>query len=778
MATQSSYEQIRAIALRGLVLFPLNTIHIDIGRKKSLNALHDAMAGDMTFFTVCQQREFAENPGQYDLHGTGCVVKIKQIMPLPDHTVRVLVDVLCRARLVGIYDDGEMLTAEIERIPEPVVKDSVKAQALLRVAKKAYLNLLNLQGSTGGETRAALEGCSDPGQFADRFAVNVMDSADNKQRILDCVDPLQRLQLICSYMNQESEIIGLEQELTAETQKRLDRSNREYFLREQQKVIEDELGEGDDDAVAYERKLKSVPMNDEAREKVAKELKRFKRAAPQSPEANVMQNYIEYMLELPWGKLSSEVIDIKRARRILDQDHYGLEEVKKRVLEYLAVRSLKDDSKGPILCLAGAPGVGKTSIARSVARALRREFCQVSLGGVHDEAEIRGHRRTYIGAMAGRVITGIKQAGSCNPVFLFDEIDKMATDMRGDPASAMLEVLDPEQNARFVDHYLDAPFDLSKVLFITTANSLDSIPRPLLDRMEVIEVPSYTVEEKLQIAKRHLWKKQLAENAMLPANLKINDAALLCVIEDYTAEAGVRTLEKTLGRIIRKATVERLELDESERKPVSIKPRELQHYLGAAKYTRPEAGKAPEIGVVNGLAWTSVGGVVMPIEVAVLPGKGEIQLTGSLGDVMKESARIALSFVRAHMADDGVTEEFRTSHDLHIHVPEGATPKDGPSAGIAMACAIYSALSGLPARQDVAMTGEISLRGKAMPIGGVREKLMAAYRLGITDLLIPRENVKDLEDIPEDIREKLNITPIDNAMQALNSVLVGKAGAK
>jgi ATP-dependent Lon protease len=481
------------------------------------------------------------------------------------------------------------------------------------------------------------------------------------------------------------------------------------------------------------------------------------------------------MLELPWEKYDKETVSIPKARRILDEDHYGLEEVKKRILEFLAVRAVKKDGKSPILCLVGAPGVGKTSIARSIARALDRKFCQVSLGGVHDEAELRGHRRTYVAAMPGRVISAIKQCGSMDPVFLFDEIDKMASDMRGDPAAAMLEILDPEQNARFRDHYLEAPFDLSRVLFITTANTLEAIPRPLFDRMELIEVPSYTVEEKVQIAKRHLWPKQLEENGMSAKQLKISDQALTQIIEGYTAEAGVRSLERALGRVIRKVLVERLE-SEPDQPALRITPALLQKYLGAPRHLKPDTAKKPEVGIVNGLAWTSIGGVVMPIEVSVLPGSGALELTGSLGAVMKESAHIALSFVRAHMQEDGVSEEFRKSHDIHVHVPEGTTPKDGPSAGIAMACAIYSALAGLEARQDVAMTGEISLRGKALPIGGVKEKLLAAYRLGINNILLPKENMKDLEEIPSDVLEKLNVIPISSAMEALSYVLPGKKG--
>ena len=766
-------EQIGIVALRGIVLFPGIPQHFDVGRDKSLAALDRAMRTGEPLFTVCQKDPDTEDPTRKDLYETGCVSEIKQILPLLDGTVRVLVNPLCRALLKGFYDLGDMLVGDIQRVSEKADK-SEQGQIVLRLAKQSYERFLETKGDSGGETKQLLLSQQEPGAFADRLAVSVMDSYVNKQNILACTDPMERAVLACAYIENETKGLGIMQEIQKEVSQRLEHNNREYFLREQQRVIDEELGEEDDEIATYEKKLAETPMDAEAKARTEKELRRLKRAPLQSPEAAVMENYIEYMLELPWGKFSEDNISIPKARRILDEDHYGLEEVKKRILEYLAVRAVKKDGKSPILCLVGAPGVGKTSIAKSVARALGREFCQVSLGGVHDEAELRGHRRTYVAAMPGRVISAIKHCGSMNPVFLFDEIDKMASDMRGDPAAAMLEVLDPEQNARFRDHYLEAPFDLSHVLFITTANTLEAIPKPLFDRMEVIQVPSYTVEEKVQIVKRHLWKKQLAENGMDAKTLKITDAALQKIIEAYTSEAGVRTLERTVGSLIRKITVERLEAKEAQAEPLRITPTLVEKYLGAPKYLKLETGKQPEVGAVNGLAWTSVGGVVMPIEVSVLPGNGKLELTGSLGSVMKESAQIALSFVRGHMDEEGVTEEFRKTHDIHVHVPEGATPKDGPSAGIAIACAIYSALTGLEARQDVAMTGEISLRGKALPIGGVKEKLLAAYRLGINNVLLPKENIKDLEEMPKDVMSKLNVVPISAATDALKYVLCRK----
>ena len=765
-------EDMGVIALRGEVLFPGIVQYFDVGREKSVAALEHAMNAEAPFFAVCQKDPDVDAPEKAELYDIGCVCEIKQVMPVPDGTLRVLANPVCRAKLKKLYDLDHVLVGGVERIKE-TDDDSQQGQVLLNMCKKAYDAFLDAKGEAGGETRQQLLAQQEPGAFADRFASAVINSYVKKQSVLNCLDHGQRAMMIYAYIENETRNVATVQEIQKEVSKRLERNNREYFLREQQRLIDEELGD-DDEVGDYEKKLENTPMDEEAKERTQKELKRLKRAPFQSPEAAVMENYIEYMLELPWGKYTKDSLSVAKARKILDEDHYGLEEVKKRILEFLAVREVKQDIKSPILCLVGAPGVGKTSIARSIARCLGRKFCQVSLGGVRDEAELRGHRRTYVAAMPGRVISAIKQVGSMNPVFLFDEIDKMGADHRGDPAAAMLEILDPEQNSRFRDHYLEAPFDLSKVLFITTANTMDGIPKPLLDRMEVIQVPSYTVEEKLQIAKRHLWKKQLSENGMDAKHLKISDAALLKTIEEYTSEAGVRSLERTLGRLIRKITVEKLENPDTDEKPLRLTPELIEKYLGAPKYLKPETGKQPEVGAVNGLAWTSVGGVVMPIEVSVMPGSGKLELTGSLGNVMKESAQIALSFVRGHMEQEGITEEFRKTHDIHVHVPEGATPKDGPSAGIAIACAIYSALTGLKARQDVAMTGEISLRGKALPIGGVKEKLLAAYRLGINNVLLPKDNIKDLEEMPKDVMSKLNVVPIAAATDALKYVLCGK----
>ena len=759
------------IPLRGTVIFPGTVVHFDAGREKSVQAMNTALEGDSRLFVVTQLSAMKDEPGIQDVYMVGTIVRIKQVVRMPDGVFRLLVAGESRAVLTGIFDAGNMQYAEVCAVEEKRSERTKEALALMRLAKKQFDKMAETRKDLSPEMKQAAAGARLPGELADILATNILNDVHDMQKALECADAIMRLDMIVDLMAQELDVIKLETKLQKRVHERIERNNREYYLREQMHVIEDELGESDDDIASYEKQLAESKIAGEARQRCEKELKRLARMGTNTPESNVLQSYVEYMLELPWGKFDADEINIKRARSVLEADHYALEDVKKRIVEYLAVRSIKKDSKGPILCLVGAPGVGKTSIARSVARALKRSFCQVSLGGVHDEAEIRGHRRTYIGAMPGRIISAIKQAGTMNPVFLFDEIDKMASDLRGDPAAAMLEVLDPEQNFAYRDHYLEAPFDLSKVLFITTANSMDQIPRPLLDRMEIIEVPSYTLEEKVQIAKRHLWKKQLHENGLESKMLKISDAAIREVIDGYTRESGVRTLERKLGAICRKAVVNMLDTPDEERKVVTVKPQDVPSYLGALRYTHAETGKEPETGVVNGLAWTSVGGEVMPIEVGVLPGTGNLELTGSLGDVMKESAKIAWSFVRSRMEKAGIDEEFRKKHDIHVHIPEGATPKDGPSAGIAMACAMFSAVTGFKARQDIAMTGEISLRGKALAIGGLKEKLLAAHRSHMKLALIPEENKKDLEEIPEEILKELTVQTISSADEAFRWVM-------
>ncbi len=768
----SNEMRVPLMSLRDIVAYPNADLYLNALDEKSIGALIKAMKGDNRLFVVTMRPHAKDDPDIEDLYTVGTLVEIKKAIGMPDNTYRVLVTGISRAMLTGAYMAGNAPEADICLMDEIEAKPSDKTLAAMSLARSLFKQLsAEKQVPYLAKLAQAVNAEQNSGILADMLATNMLSEVSDRQKVLECRKHSQRLLFVIDLMYREISMASFENELHEKVQKRIDKNNHEYYLREQLGIIEEELGTSeDDDRRRYEQMLKTSKIAGEARERTEKEIKRLSRSR-NTPESGVIQDYIEFMLELPWGEYSADKFTVKHVREVLDADHYALEDVKKRIIEYFAVRSLKNDSKGPILCLVGAPGVGKTSIARSIARALKRKFCQVSLGGVHDEAEIRGHRRTYVGAMPGRVISAIKQCGSMNPVFLFDEIDKMAHDMHGDPSSAMLEVLDPEQNSHYRDHYIEAPFDLSGVLFIMTANTLDSIPRPLMDRMEIIEVPGYTGEEKLQIARRHLWKKQLKENGLTSRNLRITDDSIKRVIECYTRESGVRSLERQLAAICRKAAVNMLNTPEDERKTVTVKVDDVREYLGIERYSRMGLGKAPEVGVVNGLAWTSVGGEVMPIEAALMPGSGALELTGSLGDVMKESARIAWSFVRTHMDDIGITEEYRKKHDIHIHVPEGATPKAGPSAGIALACAMYSALTGFEARQDIAMTGEISLRGKALPIGGVKEKLLAAYRSGISTVLLPAENAKDLEEIPKDVLKDMDVRTISNANEAIAVVI-------
>jgi len=615
-----------------------------------------------------------------------------------------------------------------------------------------------------------------PGQLADMIAANVLQKLEDRQQVLEEFDDLTRLESICAILVRETELAGVEKKVQARVRKQIEQNQKDYYLREQIKAIQTELGDKDaTDVEDLRERLQKTSMNEEAKEKTERELDRLSRMAPGSPEIGVSRTYIEWMLDLPWGKMTPDNLDLKRARRILAEDHYGLEEVKERVIEYLAVCRIKNNMKGPVLCFVGPPGVGKTSIAKSIARALGRKFVQMSLGGVRDEAEIRGHRRTYIGAIPGRIITSVKQAGTLNPVFLLDEIDKMASDVRGDPASAMLEVLDSAQNNAFRDHYLECPFDLSGVMFITTANSVDTIPRPLLDRMELIEVSGYTEDEKLNIAKRHLLPKQIEEHGLPAKSVKLTDKVMRSLIQGYTREAGVRRLQRTIGKVVRKSAVQMID-DGVE--GVSVTPAKLTEFLGAPRYRYEKAGKKPEIGVVNGLAYTVVGGDTLQIETTTMPGTGALELTGSLGDVMKESARAAKSYVRAHAQELGIADDFYKTLDIHIHVPEGAVPKDGPSAGVTMTTALVSALTGIAVRQNVAMTGEITLRGRVLPIGGLKEKLLAAHRAGIDTVLIPAENIKDLEEVPENVRSAMTIIPAQTVDTVLETALCERPAPK
>ena len=760
--------ELPVMPLRGLVLFPNMVLHFDVGRKKSLTALEQAMMEQQRIFLVSQKNDETEDPDWPDLCRVGTVAEIRQVMNLPGENVRVLVEGISRGTILEALITEPGMRAVIQTHEDRAAR-SAGAKALLRTSQDLFAQYAQSSQKVSQDMVESIHDVEKPGEAADLLAANVLYKREDRQQILDELDPLARLEKVCAFLMRETDMAETEKQIQSRIRQQVDKNQKDYYLREQIKAIQTELGDQDETETSELRKrMLDTPLNEEARNKCEKELDRLARMAPGSPESVVSQTYIEWILDLPWGKETEDNLDLNRAREILNRDHYGMEEVKERIIEYLAVLQLKKDMKGPILCFVGPPGVGKTSIVRAIAEAVNRKFVQVSLGGVRDEAEIRGHRRTYIGSIPGRIITGMKQAGTSNPVFLFDEIDKMSGDFRGDPAAAMLEVLDAEQNHAFRDHYMELPFDLSKVMFITTANSMETIPAPLLDRMELIEVPSYTEEEKLQILRRHLMPKQIREHGMKAGALKVSDEALKAMIEDYTREAGVRTLERTAAKLCRKAAVRML--DEGKRS-MSISKKTMREMLGAARYLREMPEKEPRIGIVNGLAYTSVGGEMLEVECSTMSGKGELKLTGQLGDVMKESAQTAFSWVRAHSDELGLKADFYRDIDIHIHVPEGAVPKDGPSAGITMTTALVSAVTGHPVRQDVAMTGEITLRGRVLPIGGLKEKTMAAYRAGIRILIIPEENRKDLEKIPEDVLKQFRVVPVRDVQEVLKTAV-------
>lgn len=757
------------LPLRGQVVYPHVVLHFDVSRKMSVAALERAMQNDQRIFLVSQKDEETETPGFDDLSLTGTVAVIRQIMNLPGECLRVMAEGEIRGRIVTEQETEPCLTAVVRQFADknPRTKES---RAAVRVAWELFEEYARKGSRVSVDTALSVRNVNRTGELADVIASNMPLSTEEKQQLLDETDPSARLEKISTIIARETEMIDLEKQVQARVRKQVDQNQKDYYLREQLKAIHSELGDDDELGTSELRKrMEATPLNDEAREKCEKEIERLGRMAPGSPEAAVSQTYIEWILDLPWGKETEDNLDLKRAREVLDKDHYGLDKVKERIIEYLAVLRVKQDMKGPILCFVGPPGVGKTSVVRAVAEAVGRKFVQMSLGGVRDEAEIRGHRRTYIGAIPGRIISGLKQAGTMNPVFLFDEIDKMGNDYRGDPASSMLEVLDAEQNNAFRDHYMELPFDLSKVMFITTANTTDTIPPALLDRLEIIEVPSYTEEEKLQILRNHLLPRQIAAHGLKPRSVRMSDSVMRAMIEGYTREAGVRTLERTTAMVIRKAVVEMLE---NEKSTVTVSADKLGKYLGAVRYLRENPEQKASIGVVNGLAYTTVGGEMLQVECALMPGKGTLKLTGQLGDVMKESAETAFSWVRAHSEELGLKADFWQERDIHIHVPEGAVPKDGPSAGVTMATALVSAFTASPVRQDVAMTGEITLRGRVLPIGGLKEKTLAAFRAGIRTLIIPKENHKDLEEIPGYVLERFTVVEAETIGDVLKTALI------
>ena len=762
-----------ALALRAITVFPHLLLHFDVGREFSIRALEQAMTGNREIFLVTQKDLAAENPAQEHLYQVGTVATIKQILRLPDNNVRVMVEGKQRGKMLQLLTTEPYLTAELELLEEePAARENTpRTEALIRQIYSMVERYTELSDRVSPELYLKLLASDDPVYIADYTAQNLPLRFEDKQLILEELRPAKRLEKLVRILAREVEIRQVESELEGKVQEQMAENQRDYYMREQLKVLQRELGDrGDGDEIAeYRERVVKAKLPDEVREKLNKEIKHLEKQPYGSAEASVLRGYLDTCLELPWMVRTKERANVAAVSKVLEADHYGLEKVKERILEFVAVKQLSPKLKGQVLCLVGPPGVGKTSIAMSVARAMNRKLARISLGGVHDEAEIRGHRKTYVGAMPGRIIAGIRQAGSVNPVLVLDELDKVGSDHRGDPSAALLEVLDVHQNATFRDHYLEMPFDLSEVLFIATANTTDTIPRPLLDRMEIIELGSYTDEEKVQIAKRHLWPKELKAHGLTRTQVKLNDQALHQIISGYTRESGVRRLERLLDKLCRKSA---MKLVREECKSVHITPDNLSDFLGTRRYAKDKAAGQPQVGVVNGLAWTSVGGEILAVEVNVVEGTGKVELTGNLGDVMKESARAALSFIRSRASQLGLPGTFYKDKDIHVHFPEGAVPKDGPSAGIAITTAMVSALTGTPVRGDVAMTGEITLRGRVLAIGGLKEKTMAALRNGMSTVILPEDNVKDLEEIDPLVRESLKFIPVSQADQVLACALV------
>ncbi len=763
---------INTISLRGLVAFPKMVMHFDVSREKSINAIERAVKTDGKLFLVTQKETYIDNPKASDLYKVGVVAEIKQVLKLPDNVMKVLVEGVYRANLIKLVDDGKELQAVIKRTPtySRAKYDEFEAEALMRSIKVVFERYASFFPKMPNELFRSVKSQDSPTKLFESVVFNCNLSYRDKQKLLEETNILNKLSGLYACLVSEVEILELENVINEQTKNNIDKGQREYFLREQMKVIQEQLGEDDsEDVFAYINDIMDLPLDEKSKDKLLKEADKLTKLPPSSQEAFVIKNYLDTVLDLPWGKYSKAKLTMDKAEAVLEKEHYGLKKVKERILEFLAVHMLNPEIKGQIICLSGPPGIGKTSIAKSIAKAMGRKYARVSLGGVRDEADIRGHRKTYVGAMPGRIITALTQAGTANPLILFDEIDKLSSDIKGDPSSAMLEVLDSEQNNAFRDHFIEVPFDLSKAVFLTTANNTSAIPAPLLDRMEVIELPSYTAEEKFHIAKEHLIPKQLKEHGLKSTQLKINDSAINDIIEFYTKEAGVRTLERKIASLCRKAA---RKIATGEAKRVSIKSDNLKEYLGIKKYLEDISSKTNQVGVVNGLAWTSVGGVLMPLEVIVLKGTGKTEVTGSLGDVMKESSRIAVSYVRSVAEKYNINPEFYKENDIHIHAPEGAVPKDGPSAGVTMTTALISALANIPVRADVAMTGEITLHGKVLPIGGLREKTMAAYKAGKKTVIIPAANKPDLEEVDDVVKNAIEFVYADTLDDVLNTALI------
>lgn len=772
MTKNKNIMSMPAIALRGMVIFPHMVINFDIGREKSIKAIEYAMANDQLVFLSAQYDPTLDEPTNEDIYSVGTVARIKQVMKMPGKVVRVLIEGMFRGRIVEITDNDSYFISKIEQISDVKIKSAAENHAFIRKLQSTFEEYFSYDTKMNGENFTTIMSITNAGEFADIITANVDFDYDIKQSILERDNVKERIEQLILQLQNEIEVLKIEKQLGDKVRRKLDKNQREYYLREQAKIIAEELGESEGllaEISEYRAKLKKIRASKDTKEKISKEIDRLSKMQSSSSDSSVIRNYLDYVLDLPWNKKTAENFEIKQAESVLNDDHYGLEKVKERVLEYLAVRKFTKSLNSPILCFVGPPGVGKTSVAKSIARALNRKYVRISLGGVHDEADIRGHRKTYIGAMPGRIMTAVKQAGTKNPLMLLDEIDKMGSDYKGDPSAALLEVLDAEQNNAFRDHYLEVDFDLSDVLFITTANTLDTVPRPLLDRMEVIELTSYTSEEKFNIAKKYLLPRQIEKCGLADKKITVDDDAIKDIIEYYTREAGVRNLEREIGNLIRK--IAKTFLYEKKRS-ITVTPKTLEKYIGKKRYHFDLMNENDEIGVARGLAWTQVGGDTLSIEVNIMNGTGKVELTGKLGDVMKESAMAAISYIRANSEKLKIDGSFYKDKDIHIHVPEGAVPKDGPSAGITMAAALVSALTAAPVRKDVAMTGEITLRGRVLPIGGLKEKSLAAYRAGIRTVIIPFDNKKDIDDIPETVRNEIKFVPVKQMDAVLKTALI------
>ncbi|TDL88287.1 endopeptidase La [Vibrio vulnificus] len=760
------------LPLRGLLVYPTMVLHLDVGRDKSVQALEKAMVEDHLIFLTTQQDVSLDEPGEEDLFTMGTLTKVKQMLKLPNGTIRVLVEGLNRAEVMEFYDYETHYGAKIKIYEDSDEKDA-EHQALMRTLLDYFEQYIKMSKKITGETFSSTSDIEEPGRLADIIASHLPLKLKEKQEVLETIDMKERLSRVIEIINNEKEVLFLEKKIGQRVKRSMERTQKEYYLREQMKAIQKELGDKEGKTGEIEvlnEKIEEAEMPEHIKETALKELDRYEKVPSSSAESSVIRNYIEWLISLPWTKATKDDLNIHKAEKILNRDHHGLEKVKERVLEYLAVQQLTKSLKGPILCLVGPPGVGKTSLAKSIASSLNRNFVRISLGGVRDESEIRGHRRTYVGAMPGRIIQGMKKAGTINPVFLLDEVDKMSNDFRGDPSAAMLEVLDPEQNHNFSDHYIEETYNLSKVMFVATANNLGSIPGPLRDRMEIISIAGYTEIEKLHIAKDHLLPRQLENHGLLKTQLQIREEALTKIIRYYTREAGVRSLDRQLAGICRKTAKI---IVSGDKKRVVIAEKNVEEFLGKTMFHYGQAEVENQVGVANGLAYTSVGGDTLQIEVSLSPGKGKLILTGKLGDVMKESAQAAFSFVRSKTEKLQIDANFHEKYDIHIHVPEGAVPKDGPSAGITIATALISALTNRPIRKEVGMTGEITLRGRVLPIGGLKEKSLAAHRAGLTKIIIPQNNEKDIDDIPESVRKALTFVPVSHVDEVLEHALVG-----